>query len=166
AWTSSTTSPEFAAIVNDAMTALSAAESRAVADAYDFSEIRTIADVCGRHGLLLATVRRANPSMRASRAFLLGQRLHHEAGDPQLGRRARMPNPPKLSSRRAPGPEGAAGRAGALAGRRLGHREFPDLEMLVQTCGGRERIDAERQGRMVAARGHGLPQVSCRSHAA
>ncbi|CAJ2792587.1 methyltransferase [Burkholderia pseudomallei] len=53
--------PEIAAIVNDAMTSMSELEAPAVARAYDFSQARTIVDVGGGHGFLLATLLRANP---------------------------------------------------------------------------------------------------------
>ncbi|OJA96978.1 methyltransferase [Burkholderia ubonensis] len=54
--------PEIAAIVNDAMTSISELESPAVARAYDFSQARTIVDVGGGHGFLLATLLLANPN--------------------------------------------------------------------------------------------------------
>ena len=49
-------SPEAGAIFNDAMTSLSAMESPAIASAYAFEGIRTVCDVAGGHGLLLATI--------------------------------------------------------------------------------------------------------------
>jgi C-methyltransferase len=58
------TRPEAAAIMNEAMTSLSLAEARAVATAYDFRGIRTLVDVGGGHGLLLAEVLKANPALR------------------------------------------------------------------------------------------------------
>jgi hypothetical protein len=58
------TSPETAAIFDDAMTSLSASEALAVADAYAFNKIGTLMDVAGGHGLLLATVLRRHKAMR------------------------------------------------------------------------------------------------------
>jgi len=58
------TRPDVAAIMNEAMTSLSLAEARAVATAYDYRNIRTLVDVGGGHGLLLAEVLRANPGLR------------------------------------------------------------------------------------------------------
>jgi O-methyltransferase domain/Dimerisation domain len=43
------------------MTAFSGIEAHAVANAYDFTGIRTLVDVGGGHGLLLATILAANP---------------------------------------------------------------------------------------------------------
>ena len=56
--------PDAAAITNDAMTAVSTTESLLIAEAYDFAGIRTLVDVGGGHGFLLATILKANPSMR------------------------------------------------------------------------------------------------------
>ena len=56
--------PDVAAVVNDAMTAISTTDSPAVVEAYDFSEIATLVDVGGGHGLLLASILKANPHMR------------------------------------------------------------------------------------------------------
>ncbi|AIO70354.1 methyltransferase [Burkholderia oklahomensis] len=56
--------PEVAQIVNDAMTSVSELESPAVARAYDFSGARTIVDVGGGHGFLLATLLIANPDAK------------------------------------------------------------------------------------------------------
>jgi hypothetical protein len=53
--------PEPAKVFDDAMTAFSQSIARAVAAVYDFSEAATIADIAGGHGLLLATVLKANP---------------------------------------------------------------------------------------------------------
>ena len=55
--------PEFAEAFNGAMTALSAAASQAVVQAYDFAGIETLVDVGGGHGHLLCTVLSANPSL-------------------------------------------------------------------------------------------------------
>lgn len=56
--------PEFAAAFNGAMTALSAAASAAVVQAYDFSGIRTLVDVGGGHGHLLSTILSANSQLQ------------------------------------------------------------------------------------------------------
>ena len=48
---------------NRTMTAFSAAEAPAVADAYDFSGIGSLTDVGGGHGLLLTTILERNPGM-------------------------------------------------------------------------------------------------------
>jgi O-methyltransferase domain/Dimerisation domain len=51
--------PDSAAIFDAAMTSISAAESRAVVEAYDFSPIHTLVDVGGGRGLLIARILRA-----------------------------------------------------------------------------------------------------------
>jgi len=56
--------PDAAAVFDDAMTSISGAEARAAADAYDFKGIRTLMDVAGGHGLLLATVLQRHKRMR------------------------------------------------------------------------------------------------------
>jgi O-methyltransferase domain/Dimerisation domain len=58
--------PDVAAVVNDAMTALTAAQAAAVVEAYNFAGISTLVDVGGGHGLLLATILKANPGMRGT----------------------------------------------------------------------------------------------------
>jgi O-methyltransferase domain/Dimerisation domain len=58
--------PEEAQIFNDAMTALSMIDSPAVAEAYNFEGLRSIVDVGGGHGLLLATILKRNPHMRGT----------------------------------------------------------------------------------------------------
>ena len=50
--------PELAAVFNDGMTSISKMETPLVVGAYDFSPFRTIVDVGGGHGLLLAEVLR------------------------------------------------------------------------------------------------------------
>jgi hypothetical protein len=55
--------PSEPALFQEGMTAFSAIEAHAVADAYDFSGIRTLVDVGGGHGLLLATILAANPEV-------------------------------------------------------------------------------------------------------
>src|SRR5580704_3785981 len=54
--------PAEAQIFNDAMTQLSMIDSPAISDAYNFDGIRSIVDVGGGHGLLLATILKKNPS--------------------------------------------------------------------------------------------------------
>jgi hypothetical protein len=56
--------PGAAAVFDEAMTGWSMQNSAAVADAYDFSGIRTLMEVGGGHGYLLATILKANPSLR------------------------------------------------------------------------------------------------------
>ena len=56
--------PEEGQIFNDAMTELSMIDSPAVSEAYNFEGIRSIVDVGGGHGLLLATILKANPCLR------------------------------------------------------------------------------------------------------
>jgi O-methyltransferase domain len=55
--------PADAAVFQEGMTAFSAIEAQAAADAYDFSSIDTLVDVGGGHGLLLATILAANPCL-------------------------------------------------------------------------------------------------------
>ncbi len=54
---------EEAAVFNGAMTAMSSLEAATVADAYDFGGIRSITDVAGGVGLLLATILNRNPHL-------------------------------------------------------------------------------------------------------
>lgn len=58
--------PEEAELFNQAMTDLSMIDGPAVADAYDFSGIRSIVDVGGGHGLLLATILERNPHLKGT----------------------------------------------------------------------------------------------------
>jgi hypothetical protein len=58
--------PEEGQIFHDAMTALSMIDSPAVADAYNFEGVRSIVDVGGGHGLLLATILKRNPHLRGT----------------------------------------------------------------------------------------------------
>ena len=58
--------PEEAAIFNAAMSSLSAVQAPAVAAAYSFAGIKTIVDIAGGLGLLLATVLRAHPEIRGT----------------------------------------------------------------------------------------------------
>ena len=56
--------PESAAVFDAAMTSISTWESKAVVAAYDFSGINTLVDVAGGHGLMIATILKANRRMR------------------------------------------------------------------------------------------------------
>jgi hypothetical protein len=58
--------PAEAQIFNDAMTELSMIDSPAVAEAYNFEGIRSIVDVGGGHGLLLATILERNRHLRGT----------------------------------------------------------------------------------------------------
>jgi hypothetical protein len=58
--------PEEAENFNRGMTNMSTADGPAVCDAYDFSGIKTIADIGGGHGLLLATILQRNPGLRGT----------------------------------------------------------------------------------------------------
>jgi hypothetical protein len=51
---------------NDAMTSFSMMDSPAVTEAYSFEGIRSIVDVAGGHGLLLATILSRHPNMRGT----------------------------------------------------------------------------------------------------
>lgn len=55
--------PDAAAVFNEALTSISQQEAIALRAAYDFSEVRTLVDVGGGHGLLLATLLQAYPSL-------------------------------------------------------------------------------------------------------
>jgi len=58
--------PEEAQLFNQAMSDLSTIDSPAVGDAYSFGEIRSIVDVGGGHGLLLATILARNPHLKGT----------------------------------------------------------------------------------------------------
>jgi hypothetical protein len=58
--------PVEAQIFNDAMTHLSMTDSPAVAEAYNFEGIRSIVDVGGGHGLLLATILKRNTHLHGT----------------------------------------------------------------------------------------------------
>ncbi len=58
------TEPELAAIFNDAMTSMSELALGPVVAAYDFTGLRTVVDVGGGHGRLLAAILSAAPSAR------------------------------------------------------------------------------------------------------
>ena len=53
--------PETAALFNNFMTELTASVAQAVANAYDFSATRTLVDVGGGHGQMLAAILQAHP---------------------------------------------------------------------------------------------------------
>jgi O-methyltransferase domain len=55
--------PEDLAVFGESMTSISQIENPAVAAAYKFTGIRTLVDVAGGHGSLLATILRANPRL-------------------------------------------------------------------------------------------------------
>jgi hypothetical protein len=58
--------PTEAQIFNETMTGLSMMDSPAIAESYSFDGIRSIVDVGGGHGLLLANVLQRNPQMRGT----------------------------------------------------------------------------------------------------
>ena len=58
--------PEEAAIFDEAMTALSMMDAPAVAAAYSFAGVKSIVDVAGGMGLLLATILKQNPNLRGT----------------------------------------------------------------------------------------------------
>ena len=64
-----------------AMTSFSTLEAPAVAEAYDFSGIRSLADIGGGHGLLLATILERYPDMTGT-LFELPQVVRDLAGGP------------------------------------------------------------------------------------
>jgi hypothetical protein len=53
-------------IFHDAMTELSMIDGPAVAEAYNFGEIRSIVDIAGGHGFLLATILEKNPHLQGT----------------------------------------------------------------------------------------------------
>jgi hypothetical protein len=55
--------PEDLQVFGESMTSLSRIENPAVAAAYNFSRIRTLVDIGGGHGSLLATILKTNPQM-------------------------------------------------------------------------------------------------------
>ena len=55
--------PRAAARFNAAMTGFSSHETEAILEAYDFSRVRSVADIGGGHGALLAALLRAHPQM-------------------------------------------------------------------------------------------------------
>jgi hypothetical protein len=56
--------PEDLAVFGESMTSLSSTENPQIASAYKFSGVRTLVDVGGGHGSLLATILQANPKMK------------------------------------------------------------------------------------------------------
>lgn len=74
------TNKDLGEIFNQAMTALSHGEIAAVLDAYDFSDIGTLADIAGGHGHLVGSVLKKYPAMNGV-LFDLGNVL---AGAPEL----------------------------------------------------------------------------------
>src|SRR5438552_8371178 len=69
--------PREAQLFNQSMTDLSTIDGPAVADAYSFDGIRSIVDVGGGHGLLLATILARNPQMKGT----LHEVAHDVAGE-------------------------------------------------------------------------------------
>lgn len=59
-----TKNPKASAIFNSAMTSLSARAGAGIVERYDFSGLRSVVDVGGGQGFLLATILRANPALR------------------------------------------------------------------------------------------------------
>lgn len=72
--------PDEAAVFNESMTSISGLEAEAVAAGYDFSGIRTVADVGGGHGFLLGTILRAHPNLGG----ILFDLPHVVAGAPEM----------------------------------------------------------------------------------
>jgi hypothetical protein len=72
--------PELGPLFDAGMTAFHGHETQAMLDAYDFSEIRTLADIGGGNGLLLAAVLQRYPQLRGV-LFDLG----HVAGRARAG---------------------------------------------------------------------------------
>jgi hypothetical protein len=58
--------PDEAQIFNRAMTELSMIDAPAVAEAYNFDGIRTLVDIAGGHGLLLATILQRHPHLQGT----------------------------------------------------------------------------------------------------
>ena len=56
--------PEDRKVFGESMTSLSATENPAIAAAFKFPGIRTLVDVAGGHGSLLATILKANPKLK------------------------------------------------------------------------------------------------------
>jgi hypothetical protein len=74
--------PEAAEIFDNAMTSFSSGIANAVAATYDFSEAKTIADIGGGHGVLLATILKTNPN---AKGILFDQPQVVEGADNLLG---------------------------------------------------------------------------------
>src|SRR6185436_9009055 len=58
--------PDKAKEFGEAMTSISGTENPAIAEAYDFRGIRTLVDVGGSHGSLLAAILPRNPGLRGA----------------------------------------------------------------------------------------------------
>jgi len=56
--------PEDLEVFGESMTSLSGTENPTIAAAYKFSTVRTLVDVGGGHGSLLATILKANPKLK------------------------------------------------------------------------------------------------------
>ena len=65
-WTHRAAHPDHNATFNDNMTMLSSLVADAVATAYDFSEMASVVDVGGGHGILLATILARHPHLRGT----------------------------------------------------------------------------------------------------
>lgn len=63
-WSYLSSHPETAVVFNNAMTALSSQFAPLVVDAYDFSDLSTLVDLGGGHGLLLNSILQKNPSLK------------------------------------------------------------------------------------------------------
>jgi hypothetical protein len=83
-WEFLATDAEQGRIFNAAMTGIIGDTAMAVRDAYDFSGIRTLVDVGGGHGILLATMLAANPWLRG---VLFDQPHVVEGAGPTFSRR-------------------------------------------------------------------------------
>jgi len=66
---------------NRAMTSFSTVEAPAIAEAYDFSRVRSLTDIGGGHGFFLATILERYPDMNGT-LFELPQVVHGLAGGP------------------------------------------------------------------------------------
>lgn len=84
--------PESAAPFNEAMTEFSAMVGEAVVRAYDFSDLKVVADIGGGHGQLLSSIMKANPNVSGvlfdQPEVAAGGRAHLEAQG--LGGRCRV----------------------------------------------------------------------------
>ncbi|NEQ27452.1 MAG: methyltransferase, partial [Microcoleus sp. SIO2G3] len=168
--------PEFAAVFDQAMTSVSAMFNPAIVHAYDFSSIKTLVDVGGGQGALLAAILQVNPHLNGivydlphviegTKSYLENLGLQNrcqaiggsfletvpEGGDAYIMKNTltnwddehavqilknchhAMPQGGKLlmvQSVIAPGNQPDLGK-------------FTDLEMLLVTSGGHERLDTE-----------------------
>jgi hypothetical protein len=82
------------AVFDEAMTAISTTESMAVAEAFEFSGIATLADVGGGRGYLLSTILERNPTMNG----ILFDLPHVVAGAPPLLREHRVADRVRVES--------------------------------------------------------------------